>query len=134
MLSVRLHLTRWLSVLVNKLVLKFFLFTFETQNSRIDVLDLLLSEKNFVIALLNFSLERLQVPFVLFLDFPVLKLASYLTSFALSIPNARTDTRADLGTGFGCGIEISGERLASLYFSDLVGECSYVKLSSGRIL
>ena len=134
MLSVRLHLTRWLSVLVNKLVLKFFLFTFETQNSRIDVLDLLFSEKNFVIALLNFSLERLQVPFVLFLDFPVLKLASYLTSFALSIPNARTNTRADLGTGFGCGIEISGERLASLYFSDLAGKCSYVKLSSGRIL
>ena len=108
MLSIRLHLTRRLSVLVNKLVLKFFLLTFKTQNSRINVLDLLLGEKNLVIALLNFCLERLQVPFVLLLDFPVLKLASNLTSFALSIPDALTDARTDLGTGFGCGIEIGG--------------------------
>ena len=72
MLSIRLHLTRRLSVLVNKLVLKFLLLTFKTQNSRINVLDLLLGEKNLVIALLNFCLERLQVPFVLLLDFPVL--------------------------------------------------------------
>ena len=101
MLSVRLHLTRWLSVLVNELVLKFLLFAFETQDSRIDGLHLLLGKKDLVIALLNFCLERLQVPFVLLLDFPVLELASNFSSCALSVSDASTDTRTNLGTRFG---------------------------------
>ena len=133
MLSVRLHLTRWLSVLVNELVLKFFLFTFETQNSRINVLNLLLCKKNFVIALLNFCLECLQVPLVLLLNFPVLKLASNLTSL-LSISNSRTDARTDLGTWFGCSIEISGKGLTSLNLSHLVGKRGNFKLSRSRTL
>ena len=100
MLSVRLHLTRWLSVLVNESVLKFLLFTFETQDSRIDGLDFLLGEEDLVVALLNFCLECLQVLFVLLLDFPVLELASNFSS-ALSISDASTDARTNLGTRFG---------------------------------
>lgn len=78
-------------------------------------------------------LERLQIPFVLLLDLPVLELATMFT-IALGLSDALADSGADFGAGLGGSVEIGRQRLALLGLNDLGHKGCDLKLSRTSIL
>ena len=130
---VSLHLTRWLRVLVDKLVLEFLLISLESKNSLVDVMHLLLGKQNLPIALFDLRLESFQVALVLLLNLPVLELATWCVSRD-SIGSALTDTGSDLCARLGSRVQVCWQGLATLGLSDLGTERCDFKLSRTRFI